>query len=89
MYLVILVYRIEFENRYKLYKNSIRFNIGFLGFDTSSKAMQYTLLELARNQELQEKTRNDIKTVLNKYDGKLTYEGLEEMTYLRQVMDGK
>lgn len=51
--------------------------------------MQYTLLELAKNQELQEKTRNDINAVLNKYDGKLTYEGIEEMTYLRQVMDGK
>nr|WDY85982.1 cytochrome P450 6HX2 [Pagiophloeus tsushimanus] len=57
------------------------------GFDTSSKTMQYALAELARNQELQDKTRNDIKRVLDKNNGIMTYEGLQEMTYLRQVVD--
>nr|WDY85983.1 cytochrome P450 6HX3 [Pagiophloeus tsushimanus] len=57
------------------------------GFDTSSKTMQYTLTELARNQDIQDKARNEIKRVLEKYNGVLTYEGLQEMTYLRQVVD--
>ncbi|KAL1497220.1 hypothetical protein ABEB36_008216 [Hypothenemus hampei] len=59
----------------------------FAGFDTSSKTIQFTLLELARNQALQDKTRQHIQRILKKYDGELTYEGLQEMTFLRQVVD--
>lgn len=51
--------------------------------------MHYALYELARNPNLQEKTRMEIETVLKKHDGHLTYEAFQEMTYLRQVIDGK
>lgn len=57
------------------------------GFDTSSTTMQFVLYELARNPELQEKTRAEINKVLEKHDGKFTYEAFKDMTYLRQVLD--
>nr|AEL88547.1 cytochrome P450 CYP6DJ2v1 [Dendroctonus rhizophagus]UUB32644.1 cytochrome P450 CYP6DJ2 [Dendroctonus rhizophagus] len=57
------------------------------GFDTSSTTMQYALYELARNPDLQEKTRVEIETVLKKHGGHLTYESFQDMTYLRQVID--
>ncbi|KAL1497095.1 hypothetical protein ABEB36_008108 [Hypothenemus hampei] len=69
----------------ELIGNSIGFFLA--GFDTSSKTMQFTLLELARNQALQDKIRQHIQSVLKKYDGELTYEGLQEMTFLRQAVD--
>lgn len=65
--------------------NTILFFIA--GFDTSSTTMNFTLYELARNPEIQKKTRDEINTVLAKHDGKITYEALQEMTYLQQVID--
>ncbi|ENN78728.1 hypothetical protein YQE_04800, partial [Dendroctonus ponderosae] len=59
------------------------------GFGTSSTTMHYALYELARNPDLQEKTRVEIETVLKKHGGHLTYESFQDMTYLRQVIDGK
>lgn len=59
-----------------------------LGFDTSSSTMTFTLLLLAQNPEIQAKTRQEIQSVLDKHNGQLTYECLNEMTYLRQVIDG-
>lgn len=51
--------------------------------------MHFALYELARNPELQERTRKEIREVLQKYNGKLTYEAFQEMIYLRQVIDGE
>lgn len=50
--------------------------------------MTFTLLLLAQHPEIQAKTRQEIQTVLDKHNGQLTYECLNEMTYLRQVIDG-
>lgn len=51
--------------------------------------MHFALYELARNPELQERTRKEIREVLQKYNGQLTYEAFQEMIYLRQVIDGE
>lgn len=60
----------------------------FGGFDTSSNTSTFTLFELAQHPELQEKLRTEILEVLEKHNGKLTYESLSEMTYLDKVIKG-
>ncbi|KAJ8941634.1 hypothetical protein NQ318_010660 [Aromia moschata] len=57
------------------------------GFETSSTTMTFALLELAQNQEIQDKLRDEIRSVLKKNDNKLTYEDVMEMTYLDKVVN--
>lgn len=51
--------------------------------------MQFTLYELAKNQEIQNKLRAEMRRVLAKHNGEMTYECVYEMEYLGRVMDGK
>ncbi|RZC38786.1 p450 domain containing protein, partial [Asbolus verrucosus] len=57
------------------------------GFETSSTLMTFTLYELARNQDIQQRLRDEINTVLAKHDGKITYDSIQEMKYMNQVID--
>lgn len=50
--------------------------------------MNFALFELARNSDLQERARQEVLKVIETHDGKITYEGLQEMTYVKQVLDG-
>lgn len=59
----------------------------FAGFETSTVTMSMALYELGKNQKLQEKTRNEIREVIKKHNGHITYDAFQEMTYLRQVVD--
>ncbi|XP_052870415.1 probable cytochrome P450 6a19 [Anopheles cruzii] len=52
------------------------------GFETSSTAMAFCLYELAVNQELQRKARDNVNEVLKRYDGTLSYEALQDMVYI-------
>lgn len=61
----------------------------FAGFETSSTAMTYALYELALNTAVQDRVRNEINDVINRHDGKITYDSLMEMTYLDQVIYGE
>ncbi|XP_073844563.1 probable cytochrome P450 6a14 [Musca autumnalis] len=58
----------------------------FAGFETSSTTMAFAIYELARNPDVQEKLRKEIMESLKKTNGKLTYEALNDMQYLEQVM---
>lgn len=58
------------------------------GFETSSTLTSYTLLELALNDDLQTKARNHINEVLKKHNNEVTYEALQDMTYIEQCMNG-
>lgn len=58
------------------------------GFETSSTTMTYCLYELSMHQDIQEKARREINTILKKYDGNFTYEAMKEMTYINQIING-
>jgi len=59
------------------------------GFETSSTTMTFCLYELSLHQDIQDRVREEIDVVLQKHDGKLTYEGIQEMEYLDKVVSGK
>lgn len=61
----------------------------FAGFETSSTTLGYCMLELAQNQQIQNKVREEITTILEKNDGKVTYEALKQMTYTDMVIAGR
>ncbi|XP_060660879.1 cytochrome P450 6g1 [Drosophila nasuta] len=57
------------------------------GFETSSSAMSFGLMELAKQPELQKRLRNEIHEALQKDGGKLTYETITSLEYLGMVVD--
>lgn len=59
------------------------------GYETSSTTMSYAIYELAQNKEIQSKVRTEVQAVLSKYNGNYSYEPLNEMAYLDQVIKGK
>lgn len=58
------------------------------GFETSSTTAMYSMYELALNQELQEKARQEIDEILKKHGG-MSYDAINDMTYLHKVVNGK
>lgn len=58
------------------------------GFETSSTTIQMSLYELAYRPEIQNKLREEITKVSAKHNGVITYEALNEMTYLDQIVNG-
>jgi cytochrome P450 family 6 len=59
------------------------------GFDPSSILSSSLLYNLALHQDVQEKLRNEIKSVMKKHNDEITYEGMKEMIYLQAVIDGR
>ncbi|RZC32213.1 p450 domain containing protein, partial [Asbolus verrucosus] len=57
------------------------------GFETSSTTMAFALYELARRQDLQQKVRDEIEPVLEKHQGQITYEAIQDMKYMDQVIN--
>ncbi|KAI4493134.1 hypothetical protein M0802_009684 [Mischocyttarus mexicanus] len=55
------------------------------GFETSSSTVAFCLYELALNQDIQRKTQEEIDNVLKKH-GSITYNAINEMTYLHMVV---
>jgi len=56
--------------------------------ETSGSTVSYALYELALHPEIQKRLRTEIMQVLNKHNGKLTYDGIHEMDYLDMVVSG-
>lgn len=59
------------------------------GFETTSTTMQFCLLELAKNPEIQQRARDEINEVLRKNNGKFTYDSLQDLHYLNMCINGK
>lgn len=57
------------------------------GYETSSTVMSFVGFHLASNPEVQKKLREEVISVIDKYNGEITYEGLKEMTYMDQVFN--
>lgn len=59
------------------------------GFETSSTLMSFAVYELAQNQDVQNKLRDEVNKVLDQNEGELTYETLFDTPYLDMVISGK
>ncbi|EFN80109.1 Cytochrome P450 9e2 [Harpegnathos saltator] len=57
------------------------------GYETSSSVLSFVGFQLAAHPEGQGKLREEVTSVLSRYDGVLTYEALKEMTYMDQVIN--
>ncbi|KAF2897213.1 hypothetical protein ILUMI_08961 [Ignelater luminosus] len=57
------------------------------GFETSSTTLTFCFYELVTNPEIQEKLREEIENVLEKHDGKLTYNAIMDMTYMDKCIN--
>ncbi|GJQ72532.1 Cyp6a9 [Trypoxylus dichotomus] len=58
------------------------------GFETSSTTMTFCLHELAFNQEIQDKLREEIREAYRKNNGELTYDAIMDMKYMDKVVNG-
>ncbi|XP_072764620.1 uncharacterized protein [Anoplolepis gracilipes] len=56
------------------------------GFETTSTTATFCLYELAQQQDMQDKLRKEIDEILKKH-GELTYNAVNEMTYLHKVIN--
>ena len=59
------------------------------GFETSSTTMSFCLYELALNPDIQRRVQDEIDNVLQKDDGEVTYEAIQQMEYLDKTVAGK
>jgi hypothetical protein len=59
------------------------------GYETAGSTLTFALYELALHPEIQQSLRAEILQVLSKHDGKLTYEGIHNMSYLDRVVSGE
>jgi len=59
------------------------------GYETSSTTLSFALYELALHPDIQQSLRAEIVQVLSKHDGKLTYDGIKDMSYLDRVVSGE
>ncbi|KAL5276677.1 Cyp6a9.2 family protein [Megaselia abdita] len=55
------------------------------GFETSASTMGFLFYELAKNQDIQDKLRSHINSVLEDHGGVISYESMKAMTYVEQV----
>jgi cytochrome P450 family 6 len=58
------------------------------GFETSSTTLSYAMMEMARLPSVQQKARENIKEILARHDGTMSYQALQEMHYLDWIIDG-
>lgn len=58
------------------------------GFETSSITLSFFLYDIAKNVEIQEVLRNEVTEIIEKNSGNITYEAVQEMTYLDCALSG-
>ncbi|XP_076277121.1 putative cytochrome P450 6a13 [Lasioglossum baleicum] len=74
------------ENKLSLAEATAQAYVFYIaGFETTSTSITYCLYELAKRQDIQDKLRDEIRTVVKKHGG-ITYSGLNDMPYLHKVV---
>lgn len=58
------------------------------GFETSSSLLSFCSYELALQQEIQSRARQEVNEMFARHKGKLTYEALLELKYCEQILKG-
>lgn len=59
------------------------------GFETSSSTLSHCFYELAMNDDIQTRARQEVCTTLARHAGELTYQALTEMPYIDQIINGR
>jgi cytochrome P450 family 6 len=59
------------------------------GYETSASTLSFSLYELALHPDIQQSLRAEILQVLSRHDGELTYEGIQDMSYLDRFVSGE
>ncbi|KAJ8718250.1 hypothetical protein PYW08_002487 [Mythimna loreyi] len=57
------------------------------GFETSSTTLSYTLYEIAKNNEIQERVLQEVDAYLVRHENKLNYDCITDLPYLEAVID--
>lgn len=79
---------IQPENKLTMTEAAAQAYVFYLaGFETSSTTATFCLYELAQKQDMQNKVREEIQTQIEKHGG-LTYDAVNDMTYLHKVISG-
>ncbi|XP_013102747.1 cytochrome P450 6a22 [Stomoxys calcitrans] len=56
------------------------------GYDSISSAMSQALYEMAKNTHIQAKARAEVLKILKEDEGQLTYEGIQRLKYVKQIV---
>lgn len=56
------------------------------GYETSSSVLGFAIYEMARNPDIQERLYEEITDVLAKHNNEFTFEALQEMEYLDNII---
>jgi cytochrome P450 family 6 len=59
------------------------------GFDTMATTFSFLSHRLALHPEIQTKVRDEVKEVMDKNNGKMTYESLKDLKYMDMVIAGQ
>lgn len=54
-------------------------------YETSSTAMTFVAFHLATHLDIQQKIRDEVRSVMSRHNGQLTYDALKDLTYMEQV----
>lgn len=69
--------------------SKVCFDFYFLGFETSSMTQSYALFHISKNEEIQDRVRGEVRDMLVRTEGKVTYDSMmntTEMPYLHQIV---
>lgn len=69
---------------------ALAFDLLSAGYADSTSTLSYCLYELSlpNNTHIQDRARDEIRSVLEQHNGKLTYDAMIEMTYLEKIING-
>lgn len=82
---------VDAELRQRLLEELAACAFGFLhtGYESTARTLIYALHELALQEELQQRVREEVQQALQRHDNKLSYACINELELLGQVLQGE